>query len=97
MSISSRQLAIIYLAIYSCWWGYAIYFLYGKHYDNNYAGGTASLAISIITIMFVLAYLVGFIVTANRSKNYKKFFWLTVPSLLIPIVGICLFEFLHSL
>lgn len=88
----SYTLSACCLVIYGCWWAYFLYFLYGKEYDNNYAGATASAAIGVLTVVITLTYLVGFGIAGGRSKENRHFFWFILPFLLVPWVSIFLVE-----
>lgn len=78
--------------VYSLWWMYLIYFLYFKEYDDNYAGGSASIGLGLITVFIILAYVIGFVVAAVKYQTKRKQHLLTLIILLLPVVVIYLIE-----
>lgn len=93
-SDNSFATTIVSLVLYTCWWGYIFYFLYGKEYDNNYAEATASIGLGGITILIVVVYIIGFTVAAIKERKKTMLYLYIVPLLLTPIIGIFLFEYL---
>ncbi|MBK0403967.1 hypothetical protein I5M27_13310 [Adhaeribacter sp. BT258] len=92
---SSTITKTISLIIYCSWWVYAFDFLYNKDYDNNYAGATASLGISLMALLVIVVFTTGFIVAAIKERKTKRLFWNIISLLiilLIPLGGIFLFE-----
>jgi hypothetical protein len=76
------------------WWGCVIHFLYWQEYDNNPAGAWASMGIAAMTLLIVLIYLIGFSIAAIRDAKNRSRYLLTIILLLLPIIGIALFEYL---
>ncbi|MBC6698581.1 hypothetical protein [Hymenobacter sp. BT190] len=86
--------ALVALLLYFSWWLFVVHFLYWEEYseDNNYATATAGLGLFYSTIALLVMYEIGFIVAAIKAKS-KRLFYLAVPFiLLLPMLGIWLFE-----
>jgi hypothetical protein len=91
---SSFGVAVATLLLYFSWWLFVVHFLYWEEYseDNDYAAGTASLGIGAVTLTLIIIYEIGFIMAATKAKS-KRHFYLAVPFvLLLPMLGIWLFE-----
>jgi hypothetical protein len=88
-------LEIVLLVVYSSWWTYFIYFLYGADYDNNYAGASASIGIGWLTILIVSSYLLGFAIAALMNRNKRRQYLLILVFLAMPVFGVFLVEILN--
>lgn len=63
--------SILSLIIYYLWWCFVFTFN-NKEYDNNAAGGMAILGLGIITIIFSISILVGFLISIIIKKEKRK-------------------------
>ncbi len=83
------------MVLYSLWWGYLLYFLYGKEYDNNLAGAWASAGMAALTVVLMLMYIIGFAVAAVRDKAHRSAHLRAILLVFAPAAGIATFEFLR--
>ncbi|MGI4738358.1 MAG: hypothetical protein ACRYG7_24580 [Janthinobacterium lividum] len=94
---SNRITAVLLMGIYAVWWGYVLYFLYAKEYDNNYAAAVATEGIVLLTIIALITYTIAFFFEARRKAENRKFYLRAILLLFVPIGGIFFFEAARAL
>lgn len=83
------------LGLYGIWWGYVLYFLYGKEYDNHAAGAWAAEGIASLTALLLLLYAAGLATAAVRNKEKRMSHLLAMLLLFVPVLGVAAFELLR--
>jgi len=76
---------ITLLIIYALWSLYFFYFIYWKEYDNNAAGGMASMAMGFLCIAVLVVYVLGFSVGALLLKKRRRLYLIILPFLFMPL------------
>jgi cytochrome c biogenesis protein CcdA len=84
--ISEMNATPVALIIYSVWWGYVIYFLYWKDYDNNAAGAWASVGIGLMTLFMIIVYLTGFIIASFKDRPNRSLYLVSIGLILTPLL-----------
>ncbi len=81
------------LGLYGLWWGYVIYFLYGKAYDNNAAGAWGAMGLAAMTAVIVFTYASGFAIAAFRDRANRACHLGAMLLVFSPILGVTAYEF----
>ncbi|WBO86432.1 hypothetical protein [Hymenobacter yonginensis] len=91
---SSFGVAVAALLLYFSWWLFVVHFLYWKEYseDSGNAAGTAALFMDYVTIALLVMYEIGFLIAAIQATSKRPFYLVISFVLLLPMVGIWLFE-----
>lgn len=82
----------IALLVYGIWWGYVFYFLYWKTYDDNAAGADASIGVGLITLLFVVSYIIGFIIAAIKDEINRVDYLVLLGVTVVPLFVLFVIE-----
>ncbi|WP_207534485.1 hypothetical protein [Desertivirga arenae] len=76
---------IVFLIYYILWWLYLVYWINSEKYDNNPAGGIASVGMGFLTFSIFLLYLISFSIAAIVSRKKRFLYLLIILFLFLPI------------
>ncbi|HEU5052651.1 MAG TPA: hypothetical protein VFT78_06040 [Hanamia sp.] len=91
--IRNNLLSLSALTIYFVWWLYLDNFA-EKIYDNHYAGAVAVGFLGMVTILIIIACIVGFSIAAFKTRQYKKYM-VFIGIILLPVVITFMAVFLY--